>query len=211
MKETLEVQSCIKRFPWLVQMVKSRLFHEFCDQHSAEQRCYFCCDCMTPPFCKVCFKKNDHKNHLTIQAFKCSNKTGVRTQTISKYMDISAIHIYSVNGYPIVFINQRRESDNHSSRNNVLHKCKVCGWPFDAASCALYCSVECKFRNAIFGPQLDEMVEGSEDVEPIAKRKSSSEDVEPIVKRKESSEDVVEPVVKRKRRRKGIPCRSPFS
>ncbi|KAJ4910606.1 Uncharacterized protein Rs2_05227 [Raphanus sativus] len=226
MNATLEVQSCIKKFPWLIQMVKSRLFHEFCDQHISKQRCYFCCDCMTPLFCK---------------AFKCSNKTAVRTQTISKYMDLSSIHIYSVNSYSIVFINQRRENDNHRSKNNVLHKCKVCGWPFDAASSALFCSVECKLRNPIFGSQLDEVVKSSDDIvepivrpkessedvfEPIVKIKKSSEDVveptlkrnessedvvEPVVKRNESSDDVVRPIVKRKHRRKGISFRSPFS
>lgn len=63
---------------------------------------------------------------------------------MSKYMDISGIHIYSINGFPIVYINQRRGNDNHRFRNNVMHKCQVCEWELDAASSALFCSMECK-------------------------------------------------------------------
>ncbi|XP_013604035.1 PREDICTED: uncharacterized protein At3g50808 [Brassica oleracea var. oleracea] len=151
---------------------------------------------MIPPFCNVCFKKNDHKDHLIIQAFRCSNQTGVRKDFISKYMDISGIHMFSVNRSWIVFINQRCESDVHCFRNNVSHRCKVCGWAFETASSA-FCSVECKFRS-VLGSQLDDMMESSDDVD------------EPVVKRKESSEDASEPIMKRKHRRKGTPYRSPF-
>ncbi|XP_018436109.1 uncharacterized protein At3g50808 [Raphanus sativus] len=139
--------------------------------------------------------KNSDVTSVAI-AFRCSNQTGVRKDFISTYMDISGIHIFSVNGSWIVFINQRCESDVHRFRNNVAHRCKVCGWAFETASFA-FCSIECKFRNTL-GSQLDEMMKTSEDV------------VESVVKRKQSSENVVEPVVKRKHRRKGIPYRSPF-
>ncbi|KAF8049118.1 hypothetical protein N665_2287s0002 [Sinapis alba] len=192
MKEILEAQSCIRESPWLIQMVKSKLFHEVCDQHIKEQRRYFCCDCMIPPFCNVCFKKNDHKDHLTIQAFRCSNQTAVRKDFISKYMDISGIHIFSVNGSWIVFINQRCENGVHRFRNNVSHRCKVCGWAFETSSSA-FCSLECKFRNAL-GSQFNEMMESLDDA----------------VNKEESLEDVFEPIVKRKHRRKGTPYRSPF-
>ncbi|ESQ45450.1 hypothetical protein EUTSA_v10011020mg [Eutrema salsugineum] len=100
-------------------------------------------------------------------------------------MDTSGIHPYRINKDYVFFINQRRESDNHRSRNNVPHKCKVCEWDLkEATSSDLFCSIECKFRNAL-GSQLDDLMENPEDV-------------------------VVEPVVKKKHRRKGIPYRSPF-
>ncbi|RID46775.1 hypothetical protein BRARA_I03417 [Brassica rapa] len=89
-----------------------------------------------------------------------------------------------------VLINQRCENDVHRFRNNVSHRCKVCGWDFETASSA-FCSIEC--RNTL-GSQLDEMMGSLDDV----------------VKRKENSEDVFEPIVKRKHRRKGTPYRSPF-
>lgn len=63
---------------------------------------------------------------------------------MSQYMDISGIHLYSINGFPIVYINQRRGNNNHRSRSNVMHKCKICEWEIDAASSALFCSMECK-------------------------------------------------------------------
>ncbi|KAF8098436.1 hypothetical protein N665_0266s0004 [Sinapis alba] len=106
-------------------------------------------------------------------------------------MDISGIHIFSVNGYWIVFINQRCENDVHRSRNNASHRCKVCGWAFETSSA--FCSIECKFRNAL-GSQFKEMMESLDDA----------------VKGKEGLEDVFEPIVKRKHRRKGTPYRSPF-
>ncbi|XP_018510249.2 uncharacterized protein At3g50808 [Brassica rapa] len=108
------------------------------------------------------------------------------------YMDISGIHMFSVNRSWIVLINQRCENDVHRFRNNVSHRCKVCGWDFETASSA-FCSIECRYMNTL-GSQLDEMMGSLDDV----------------VKRKENSEDVFEPIVKRKHRRKGTPYRSPF-
>ena len=82
MQETVEVLSCIRRYPWIIEMLKSKLFHEICDQklhdtpkkndtpkkgETQKRRCYFCCDCLIPPFCTTCFKKNDHKGHTLIQ------------------------------------------------------------------------------------------------------------------------------------------------
>lgn len=63
---------------------------------------------------------------------------------MSDYMDLSGIHLYSINGFQIVYINQRRGNDNHRFRSNVSHKCQVCEWELDAGSSDLFCSVECK-------------------------------------------------------------------
>ncbi|KAL1218264.1 hypothetical protein V5N11_013595 [Cardamine amara subsp. amara] len=160
MQETIEVQSCIRNYPWLIQMVKSKQFHELCDQHIEKKRCYFCCDCMVPPLCKDCYKDSDHKAHNTIQTYRSSHQTGRRDST-----------------------------ENRRLRNNLLHKCQVCEWELDAG---LFCSIECKFRNTL-GSQLDELMENNSEISEI-----SSEDV------------VVEPVKKKRHRRKGIPHRSPF-
>lgn len=81
---------------------------------------------------------------LKLQTYRSSYQSGVRKETISKYMDTCGIHTYTINSYPIVYINQRRESDNHRCRNNVSRKCQVCEWELDAASSALFCSIECK-------------------------------------------------------------------
>ncbi|CAH8268179.1 unnamed protein product [Arabidopsis lyrata] len=191
MQQTVDVLSCIRRYPWIIEMVKSKLFHEICDQHDTQKkrRCYFCCDCMIPPFCTTCYKKNDHKGHTLIQTYRSSYQTGVKKETMSKYMDISGIHIYSINGFPIVYINQRRGNDNHRFRNNVMHKCQVCEWELDAASSALFCSMECKFRS-VLGSQLDELMENSEITE--------------------NSEETDELVKKKRHRRKGSPHRAPF-
>ncbi|KAL1218263.1 hypothetical protein V5N11_013595 [Cardamine amara subsp. amara] len=190
MQETIEVQSCIRNYPWLIQMVKSKQFHELCDQHIEKKRCYFCCDCMVPPLCKDCYKDSDHKAHNTIQTYRSSHQTGVRKDVILRYMSISGIQLYTINGRYIVYINQRRDStENRRLRNNLLHKCQVCEWELDAG---LFCSIECKFRNTL-GSQLDELMENNSEISEI-----SSEDV------------VVEPVKKKRHRRKGIPHRSPF-
>ncbi|VVB05258.1 unnamed protein product [Arabis nemorensis] len=173
MQETLEVESCIKRYPWLIQMVTSKLFHELCDQHINKKRCYFCCDCMIPPLCDQCYKRNEHKDHTTIQTYRSSYQSGVRKEAISKFMDTCGIHTYSINSFAIIYINQRRENgNNHRHRNNVTRKCQVCEWELDAASSALFCSIECKFRNTL-GSQLDELMENSssEDVEPVKKKR----------------------------------------
>lgn len=63
---------------------------------------------------------------------------------MSKYMDISGIHIYKINTNHIVYVNQRRRDDNHRFRNNVERKCQVCEWELDTNSSALFCSVQCK-------------------------------------------------------------------
>lgn len=65
------------------------------------------------------------------------------------YMDISGIHMFSVNRSWIVLINQRCENDVHRFRNNVSHRCKVCGWDFETASSA-FCSIECRYMLFLF-------------------------------------------------------------
>ncbi|CAE6075786.1 unnamed protein product [Arabidopsis arenosa] len=67
--------------------------------------------------------------------------------------------------------------------------CDVCEWELDAASSALFCSMECKFRS-VLGSQLDELMENSEITE--------------------NSEETDEPVKKKRHRRKGSPHRAPF-
>ncbi|EOA26165.1 hypothetical protein CARUB_v10019603mg [Capsella rubella] len=109
---------------------------------------------------------------------------------MSMYMDLSGIQTYTINGFPIVYINQRRGNDNHRFRNNVSHRCQVCEWELDASSSALFCSIECKFRSAL-GTQLDDLMENSEITE-------------------NNSEETDEPVKKKRHRRKGSPHRAPF-
>ncbi|XP_010515456.1 PREDICTED: uncharacterized protein At3g50808-like [Camelina sativa] len=108
---------------------------------------------------------------------------------MSRYMDLSNIHTYTINGFPIVYINQRRGNDNHRFRNNVSRRCQVCKWELDAASSALFCSMECKLKS-ILGSQLDDLMENSEITD--------------------DSEETVEPVKKKRHRRKGSPHRAPF-
>ncbi|CAN8254778.1 unnamed protein product [Cochlearia groenlandica] len=161
---------------------------------------------MIPPICTLCYKNsNDHKDHLTIQTYRCSFETGVKKETISQYVDISGIHLYTINSNTIIFISVRRGNNNRRCRNNVTRKCKVCEWELDASSSALFCSLECKLRN-VLGTRLDDLMEMSKD-DLISEMSQDSDDVVVV----EIPQDVVEePVVKKRHRRKGIPYRSPL-
>lgn len=65
MQETIQAQSSLREFPWLIDLVKSKLFYEYCDQHGKLRRS-FCCVCMIPPLCDECYKENEHRDHLMI-------------------------------------------------------------------------------------------------------------------------------------------------
>ncbi|XP_010557829.1 PREDICTED: uncharacterized protein At3g50808 [Tarenaya hassleriana] len=186
MEKSLE---SLRRHPWLIPMVKSKLFHEKCEEHANKKRCYFCCDCMTPPFCSLCQKSSqNHQGHTLIQTYRSSYQSGVQIQTMSKYFDTSEISIYVINSHKIIYINQRRDKE-HASRANAACKCQVCAWELDPASSAKFCSIECKLRS-LLGSKLDELIEKQEPAR--------------------TETEVVVPKPVRRHRRKGIPQRGPM-
>ncbi|KAM3732022.1 hypothetical protein ACB098_11G028900 [Castanea mollissima] len=179
--------------PWLTLILDSK-FYENCDEHEGTLCNFFCIDC-SEVFCESCKQEHDDEGHKVLQVYKASRHNALRVINIFELLDISDIHKYSFNGFKVVFLHSRNKVDK--CRANATYKCQICGYELLDLSKFFstqqrrsfkFCSLTCKVKDTMIS-------EGdlSNEVPSLATNRSD----EPCQ-------------CNPKRRRKGIPIRSPF-
>ncbi|KAJ4776840.1 PLATZ transcription factor family protein [Rhynchospora pubera] len=140
------------RFPqWLRSLLKINFFFHPCEIHSDsfKKECnMYCLDCTGPALCYSCLA--DHKDHHVVQIRKSSYYDVVRICDVSKFIDVSDVQPYIVNGATIVFLEERLKP--RFKEEGVKYTCKTCHGklpePFQ------FCSLRCKRKGLKKDPEL---------------------------------------------------------
>ncbi|KAK4262230.1 hypothetical protein QN277_027812 [Acacia crassicarpa] len=155
----------------------------------------FCITCQKL-FCRICpeFKraKHPHERHQVLLVHKASGENCLRAIQLSKLIDISDIHPFIVENEQVVFVHRRACEQTKSGRNKSCNTCKTCGRELQGQT--KFCSIQCKNESGENMSLIKQKAEGKGDAE-----EGEIEDEPPV-----------EGQSYRKRRRKGVPSRSPF-
>ncbi|KAI5588648.1 hypothetical protein BDE02_05G112000 [Populus trichocarpa] len=170
---------------WLLHLIETE-FYELCENHSDPNRAkhcnFFCVDCTkSPPFCDHCNSNNVHKGHQVIQVYRSSYSPGIKIPVIRTLFDISEIQPYSINRNSIIYIQQRTSKENSNgsvinqsqrplsnhnySETNHKRKrrCESCQWELttleDSSHNYKFCSVECKVKGSKRSRQIEDDIE----------------------------------------------------
>ncbi|KAL0407285.1 UNVERIFIED_CONTAM: hypothetical protein Slati_4042400 [Sesamum latifolium] len=175
---------------WLESWLQTPFYvGEKCETHILKYNTIFCAVCMGSPICDTCWRWQHsklHQGHLILQVCSSSGRAAIDIQEIRKYIDVSGIQVYKINGKDILFLNPNW----HGSQDHHEHgpKCQTCrrrikdsNYHFCSIACKNYKSVEYKME--------------------IGKMKSRAGGGEGECSSGRSM---------RKRSRKGIPRRAPF-
>nr|XP_024370352.1 uncharacterized protein LOC112279849 [Physcomitrium patens] len=98
----------------------------------------FCLSCCTGPHC-IQGLSESHSGHASVQVRKASHRDVVRVADIKKYLDISNIQLYPINGAKIVFLQSRPQT---KSCKGAPKYCDTCHRSL--ADQVRFCSINCK-------------------------------------------------------------------
>uniref|UniRef100_A0A1J3D594 PLATZ transcription factor family protein n=1 Tax=Noccaea caerulescens TaxID=107243 RepID=A0A1J3D594_NOCCA len=190
--------------PWLKPLLKEVFFSQCSFHgHSPKSECnMYCLDCTNGSLCSLCLAH--HKDHRTVQIRRSSYHDVIRVNEIQKHVDISSIQTYVINSAKVVFLNERPQP---KPGKGVTNTCDVCfrGLVDD---CFSFCSLGCK----VAGTSRNFEKRGKDTpMEP--ENSSNSSGVDNDISNLQSSipsTPEFPPGSFRKRRRKGIPYRSPL-
>eukprot|EP00271_Cylindrocystis_brebissonii_P012027 TRINITY_DN30077_c0_g1_i1.p1 TRINITY_DN30077_c0_g1~~TRINITY_DN30077_c0_g1_i1.p1 ORF type:complete len:254 (+),score=40.42 TRINITY_DN30077_c0_g1_i1:678-1439(+) len=127
---------------WLVPLLEGKYFIS-CQLHSVakkSERNFFCVDCACDTLCSVCVQKS-HAHHCTLQIRRSSYKEAVRMTDLQRLLDLTHIQIYSINGFKIVFLNARPQTN---PAKGAVFRCESCQRQLQDK--CRFCSLECKLR-----------------------------------------------------------------
>ncbi|KAG7536162.1 hypothetical protein ISN44_As13g001250 [Arabidopsis suecica] len=197
---------------WLKPLLNERFFGQCkLHRHSPKSECnMYCIDCTKNSFCSLCL--NDHKNHRTIQIRISSYHHVIRVNEIQKYLDISSIQTYVINSAKVLFLKERPQS---RPGKGITNTCKVC-YRGLVENCSRFCSIGCKvagtsgsFEKRVKHTQNES--DNSCNSSGVENNSSGAENDNSNLQSLSPSTPQFPPGSLRKRRRKGIPYRSPLS
>ncbi|CAA2996642.1 uncharacterized protein LOC111372562 [Olea europaea var. sylvestris] len=212
--------------PWLKPMLKSNYFFP-CPSHSDSNKSecnMYCLDCLGSAFCSYCLIH--HQGHSLVQIRRSSYHNVVRINEIQKYIDISCIQPYVINGAKIFFLNERPQT---KPGKGVTYTCEICERSLPDSF--RFCSLGCKLNGIKRGdPELKfshkrGAFDGMDsDYEPSTPKKtayssgfgcgcgprSSSISISSGDDNMKSMSPEMPPPLFYRHRRKGIPHRAPF-
>ncbi|XP_021281863.1 uncharacterized protein At3g50808-like [Herrania umbratica] len=187
--------SLVRDLPWLKPLLQTE-FYGSCECKSSKQCNFYCRDCMGSPFCENCnTNPRKHEGHGSLQVYKSSSRPGIKIRGIKDLMDVSDIQPYVCNSSKLVYIHRKRRQE-HESRTHGRKgdKCEACGYELQCST-SKFCSIECKVNGEM-------AVEEETSNEEVHATSTTRPTCQPLAQ--------AEPNSFRKRKRKGIPQRSPF-
>ncbi|XP_038893018.1 uncharacterized protein LOC120081909 [Benincasa hispida] len=204
---------------WLSTLLNTK-FYTSCDLHPnlrGNKKSGFCIDCSVS-FCKNC---TVHDLHRQVQIWKYVYHEVVRVQDMEKQFCCSEIHPYKVNGKVAVHLNARSQSiDTKSPKTKSGSPCEDCGRhihdPHRFCSIACKVSVNSKLKDQSIGTVVSpSQNSGNLSLKDKISPETNASELESTISIAESTEGTKTSSPSssqpRKRRRKGIPHRAPFS
>ncbi|KAJ7299699.1 hypothetical protein O6H91_04G101400 [Diphasiastrum complanatum] len=127
---------------WLLPFLAGKYFSH-CKHHIAgkNEKNHFCIDCIQGPLCSSGLDK--HASHNTLQVRRASHMDAVRFNDIQKYLDVSNIQSYTINGAKIIFLLSRPPSRVAKAG---FRSCEIC--ERSIADPVRFCSIACKLACA---------------------------------------------------------------
>ncbi|XP_011626758.2 uncharacterized protein At3g50808 isoform X2 [Amborella trichopoda] len=173
------------RPPWLKPLLGTSFFRQ-CKSHgdSNKNECnMFCLDCISDALCSSCLLV--HRHHRIIQIRRSSYHDVIRVSEIQKVLDIGGVQTYVINGAKVVFLNHRPQP---RPGKGVTYACEICDRSLQDP--ARFCSLGCKMAG-------------------MTSNRKSSEDTH-IASSQCMAPQTPPSSCRTRRRRKGIPQRSPM-
>ncbi|KAJ7533946.1 hypothetical protein O6H91_13G072300 [Diphasiastrum complanatum] len=141
------MMSIIKEGPeWLTPFLSAQYFSH-CASHAQGRRenTRFCIDCQQGPLCATAIESK-HVAHNTLQIRKASRMNVVKLNEVKKYIDVSNIQVYTINGATIIFLHARPHLQLARACSSY---CEVCGRNIvdPVRFCSIGCKVECAKQN----------------------------------------------------------------
>ncbi|AED95416.1 putative transcription repressor PLATZ family [Arabidopsis thaliana] len=197
---------------WLKPLLNQHFFAQ-CKFHGHLPRTeckMYCLDCTNDSFCSLCL--SEHENHRTIQIRISSYHNVTKVDEIQKYLDISSIQTYVINSSKVLFLNERPQSKPGKGFTNA---CMVC-YRGLAENCFRFCSIGCKVAgtSGVFQKRVKHTTndsDNSNNSSGVENNSSGAENGNSNLQSLSPPTPQFPPRSLRKRLRKGIPHRAPFS
>lgn len=126
---------------WLPPFLMRKYF-DHCNKHTCgrHEMNQFCVDCCAGPYCPKGLSES-HSGHSSVQVRKASHRDAVRIVDIQRFINISNIQLYSINGAKIVFL---RSLPQPKVCKGAANSCDICRRSL--ADQVRFCSISCKLE-----------------------------------------------------------------